>query len=68
MSFRLLLVAIIFVVDLWAILDVLGEPRVHGRRLRWVLCIVGLPVLGVILWLRRRRRADSPDPSVGPVS
>jgi hypothetical protein len=58
MSVRLVLVAIIFLVDLWAILAVLAEPRVRGRRLRWLLCVVGLPVIGVILWVRRRPRRD----------
>ena len=66
MSFRLLLVGILFAVDLWAISAVLGEPRVQDRRLRWLLCIVALPVIGIILWVRARRRLADGGPQSGP--
>jgi hypothetical protein len=56
MTFRLLLVVLVFALDLWALFRVLGEPLGWRQRWKWALLIVLLPVAGVILWQRDSRR------------
>lgn len=46
-----LLGLIILVVDVWAIINVLGSPATTGGKLVWVLVILLLPVLGALIWL-----------------
>jgi uncharacterized membrane protein len=43
---------LVFVIEAWAIAQVLGSPLSKGRRIRWIAAIVLLPVVGVVLWLR----------------
>lgn len=52
MSVRLLLVLMVFLLDLWALVQVTALPQ-RRRRLRWIALIVGVPVVGVLLWIRR---------------
>jgi hypothetical protein len=53
-SFRAILVILVFALDLWALAGVtrLASRR---RRLRWMARIVLIPVFGALLWARRRR-------------
>jgi hypothetical protein len=59
MSIRVLVVLAVFVLNLWAITRLLGSNAGAWRKLGWTLCIVGLPVLGVVLWLRAQSRSRS---------
>ncbi|MFD2175844.1 PLDc N-terminal domain-containing protein [Rhodobacter lacus] len=52
---------VLLVLDLWALISVLGSGNSTGNKLLWVLLILFLPLLGFILWLfagpRGRARA-----------
>ena len=41
---------IILVLDVWAIIKVIGSSAGTGSKVIWVVLILLLPVLGVILW------------------
>jgi hypothetical protein len=42
---------IVLVLDLWAIISVIGSAAGTGTKVIWVLVILFLPILGFILWL-----------------
>ena len=46
-----LLGLIILIVDVWAIINVMGATITPGGKLVWVLVILLLPVLGALIWL-----------------
>lgn len=41
---------IILVLDIWAIVKVIGSGASDGKKVLWVVVIVLLPVLGFLLW------------------
>ncbi|HMB59881.1 MAG TPA: PLDc N-terminal domain-containing protein [Xanthomonadales bacterium] len=41
---------IILILDIWAIVKVIGSSATTGMKVVWVLVILILPVLGLILW------------------
>jgi hypothetical protein len=41
---------IIFIADIWAIVQTLQTPNTAGIKVLWVLIIVLLPVVGLLLW------------------
>jgi hypothetical protein len=49
---------ILLVLDLWAIVSVLGSSASTGRKVIWVLAILILPFLGFIAWLFLGPRAN----------
>nr|WP_110805368.1 PLDc N-terminal domain-containing protein [Rhodobacter viridis] len=50
---------IVLVLDLWALISVLGATTSTGKKLVWVLLILVLPVLGFFLWLLAGPRSSS---------
>ena len=42
---------IILVLDIWAIINILGSGASTGAKVLWILLVVILPVLGLIIWL-----------------
>lgn len=42
---------IIFVLDIWAIINIVNSNRSVGKKVLWTLLVFFLPVLGFILWL-----------------
>jgi hypothetical protein len=42
---------ILLVLDLWAIVSVIGSSAGTGTKVIWVLVILFLPLLGFIAWL-----------------
>lgn len=42
---------IVLVLDIWAIVSVVGSPAGTGKKVIWVLVILFLPILGFIAWL-----------------
>ncbi|TCP43071.1 PLDc N-terminal domain-containing protein [Rhodovulum marinum] len=42
---------ILLVLDLWAIVSVLGSASGTGQKVLWVLLILVLPLLGFLAWL-----------------
>jgi len=42
---------IVLILDIWAIVSVVGSPASTGKKVLWVLLILLLPILGFIIWL-----------------
>jgi len=42
---------ILLIVDLWAIISILGSAAGTGGKLLWLLLVLLLPLLGFIIWL-----------------
>lgn len=45
-----LLGLVILVLDVWAIVKVIGSSASEGSKVLWVVIILLLPVLGLIIW------------------
>jgi hypothetical protein len=52
MTVRIVIALLVFVADVWALLQLFGSPAHGGRKALWAAAIVFLPILGVLLWLR----------------
>lgn len=50
---------IVLVLDLWALISVLGSTTSTGKKLVWVLLILVLPVLGFLVWLMAGPRSST---------
>ncbi|CAI8940990.1 MULTISPECIES: PLD nuclease N-terminal domain-containing protein [Pseudomonas] len=48
--FWMFVAAVIVLVDLWAIINILGSDKSDGVKVLWLLGIVIFPVLGLIVW------------------
>lgn len=46
-----LLGLVVLIVDVWAIINVMGASITPGGKLVWVLVILLLPLLGALIWL-----------------
>jgi hypothetical protein len=42
---------IVLILDIWAIVSVLGSGTSVGMKVVWVVLILILPILGFIIWL-----------------
>jgi hypothetical protein len=42
---------IILILDIWAIVKIIGSGASTGAKVIWIVVILLLPVLGLILWL-----------------
>lgn len=42
---------ILLVLDIWAIVSIVGSNASTGKKIVWVLVILFLPLLGFIAWL-----------------
>ena len=50
---------IVLVLDVWAIVSIIGSNRGTGAKVLWTLLILILPVLGFIIWLIAGPRSAS---------
>lgn len=41
---------IVLILDIWAIVNVIGSSASTGAKVLWVLLIIILPVVGFIIW------------------
>ena len=41
---------IILVLDIWAVVNVIGSSASTGAKILWILLIVILPLVGLIIW------------------
>lgn len=41
---------IIFVLDIWAILNIFGSNADTGKKILWTLLIIILPLVGLLIW------------------
>lgn len=48
---RLLLAPVVLILDLWAIISVLGSQASGLAKLLWILGIISFPVIGFLAWL-----------------
>jgi len=48
---------IVLVLDIWAIVSVMGSAESTGKKVLWILLIVILPILGFLIWLVAGPRA-----------
>ena len=49
---------ILLVLNLWAIISIVGSQATTGSKVLWVLLILILPVVGFIIWLIAGPRAS----------
>lgn len=42
---------IILILDIWALVSIVGSNRGTGSKVLWILLVLILPVLGFIIWL-----------------
>ena len=42
---------IVLILDIWAIVNIVGSSASTGAKVLWVLLIIFLPLLGFIIWL-----------------
>jgi succinate dehydrogenase/fumarate reductase cytochrome b subunit len=48
---------IVLVLDIWAIISVVGSRASTGSKVLWCLLIILLPILGFLIWLVAGPRA-----------
>ena len=41
---------IVLILDIWAIVNIVGSTASTGAKVLWVLLIIILPVVGFIIW------------------
>ncbi|HSF90951.1 MAG TPA: PLD nuclease N-terminal domain-containing protein [Paracoccaceae bacterium] len=49
---------IILVLDIWAIISIIGSRETTGAKTVWVLVILFLPLVGFLIWLFAGPKAD----------
>ena len=49
---------VILILDLWAIISIIGSAATTGKKVLWCLAVILLPILGFIAWLIFGPRAD----------
>lgn len=42
---------IILILDIWALVSIVGSRAGTGAKVLWILLVLFLPVLGFIIWL-----------------
>lgn len=55
-----LLGILILILDIWAIINVVGTGRGAGEKAIWIALILILPVLGFIIWLLAGPKSSRP--------
>lgn len=48
---------ILLILDVWAIVSVIGSAQSTGKKVLWVLLVLLLPLLGFLIWLLAGPRA-----------
>lgn len=48
---------LLLILDLWAIVSILGSGVSTGRKVLWTLLVLLLPLIGFIIWLVAGPRA-----------
>ena len=56
---RLILTVAVVVLDLWAIVSILGAAAPTRSKIGWILAVVALPVVGFLAWWRSGPKALS---------
>ena len=45
-----LLGLLIFIADIWAIMNILNSREKGGTKLIWIIVIILLPIIGLLIW------------------
>jgi hypothetical protein len=53
---------IVLVLDIWALVSIVGSTASTGAKVLWCLLVVLLPLLGFLIWLVAGPRAASASP------
>ena len=48
--FSSIIALLVFVADVWAIIQVLQSRESNGTKALWIVLIVLLPIVGLIIW------------------
>jgi len=48
---------IILVLDIWAIVSIIGSGASTGKKVLWILLVLVLPVVGFVIWFITGPRA-----------
>lgn len=49
---------IVLILDIWAIVSIIGSNRSVGAKVLWTVLVLILPILGFIIWLIAGPRAN----------
>ena len=50
---------IVLVLDIWALVSIIGSSASTGAKVLWSLLVILLPIIGFIIWLIAGPRASS---------
>ncbi|MGO4915194.1 PLD nuclease N-terminal domain-containing protein [Pseudogemmobacter sp. W21_MBD1_M6] len=53
---------IVLVLDLWAIVSIIGSNRSTGAKVGWTVLVLVLPILGFLIWLLAGPRSPGRGP------
>jgi hypothetical protein len=53
---------IVLVLDIWALVSIIGSSASTGAKVLWCLLIIVLPILGFLIWLVAGPRSASGRP------
>lgn len=42
---------IVLVLDIWAIVSIMGSATSTGKKVLWILLVLLLPIVGFVIWL-----------------
>ncbi|MFU1477375.1 PLDc N-terminal domain-containing protein [Roseovarius sp. C7] len=42
---------ILLILDIWAIVSIIGSGASNGKKVLWIVLVVLLPLLGFLIWL-----------------
>ena len=49
---------IVLVLDVWALLSIVGSSEPTGRKVIWSLLVILLPIVGFVVWLLAGPRSN----------
>jgi hypothetical protein len=52
---------IVLVLDIWALVSIIGSSASTGSKVLWSLLVILLPIIGFIIWLIAGPRSASAD-------
>ncbi|MEQ9054033.1 MAG: PLD nuclease N-terminal domain-containing protein [Roseovarius confluentis] len=50
---------IVLVLDIWALVNIIGSSASTGKKVLWSLLVIVLPIIGFIIWLIAGPRSAS---------
>ena len=50
---------IVLVLDIWALVNIIGSGATTGKKVLWSLLVIILPIIGFIIWLIAGPRSAS---------